>query len=78
MIEAGVSIGIALFAGIAALTSKLHGRIEDIDRRVDGVELGVARGYVSREEHAVAMDRIEEHMFRIESKLDTFIQTYKQ
>ena len=76
MIEAGVSAGIALVAAMAAITNRLHGRINELDKRVDGVELSIAQNYVSRTEHFQAMERIEEHMVRIEQKLDVFIQNY--
>ncbi len=76
MIEASVSAGIALVAAMAALTNRLHTRINELDKRVDGVELSVAQNYVSRTEHFQAMERIEEHMVRIEGKLDLFIQNY--
>jgi len=76
VIEAGVSAGIALVAAMAAITNRLHGRISEFDKRVDGVELLIAKNYVSRSEHFQAMERIEEHMVRIEQKLDVFIQNY--
>lgn len=61
---------------MAAITNRLHGRISELDKRVDGVELLIAKNYVSRSEHFQAMERIEEHMVRIEQKLDVFIQNY--
>ena len=61
---------------MAAITNRLHGRIGELDKRVDGVELLIAKNYVSRSEHFQAMERIEEHMVRIEQKLDVFIQNY--
>ena len=76
MIEAGVSAGIALVAAMAALTTRIHNRINEIDKKVDEIELSVAKNYVSRTEHFQAMERIEEHMVRIEGKLDLFIQNY--
>ena len=76
MIEAGVSAGIALVAAMAALNTRVHNRINELDRKVDDIELSVAKNYVSRTEHFHAMERIEEHMVRIEGKLDLFIQNY--
>ena len=61
---------------MAALNTRTHNRINELDRRVDDIELSVARNYVSRTEHFQAMERIEEHMVRIEQKLDVFIQNY--
>ena len=76
MIEAGVSAGIALVAAMAALNARVHNRINELDKKVDDIELSVAKNYVSRTEHFQAMERIEEHMVRIEQKLDLFIQNY--
>lgn len=76
MIEAGVSAAIALVAGMAALNTRTQNRINELDKRLDSMELSVAKNYVSRAEHFQAMERIEEHMVRIEGKLDLFIQNY--
>lgn len=76
MIEAGVTTVIALVAALAAINTRTHNRINELDKRVDCVELSVAKNYVSRTEHFQAMERIEEHMVRIEGKLDLFIQNY--
>lgn len=61
---------------MAALTNRLHSRINDLDRRVDSVELSIAQNYVSKNEHYAAMEKLEEHMIRIEQKLDAFIQQF--
>ena len=76
MIEAGVTTVIAMVAALAALNTRTHNRINELDKRVDCVELSVAKNDVSRTEHFQAMERIEEHMVRIEGKLDLFIQNY--
>ena len=70
MIEAGVSIGIALFTGLAVLTNRLNSRIQEMDNRIDRVELRVAEKYVTRDELIKALDKMEGHMIRIENKLD--------
>lgn len=70
MLEAGVSIGIALFTGLAVLTNRLSSRILDMDNRIDKVELRVAEKYVTRDELVKALDKMEGHMVRIENKLD--------
>ena len=76
MIEAGVSAAIAVVAGMAALNTRTQNRINELDKRLDSMDLSVAKNYVSRAEHFQAMERIEEHMVRIEGKLDLFIQNY--
>ena len=74
MIEAGVSAGIALVAAMAAITTRVHNRINDIDRRVDGVELLIVRDYISRSEYMDMQAKIEQHMIRIEEKLDRMLE----
>jgi len=61
---------------MAALNTRTQNRINELDKRLDSMELSVAKNYVSRAEHFQAMERIEEHMVRIEGKLDLFIQNY--
>jgi hypothetical protein len=76
LIEAGVSVAVAVLAGAAALTNRMHSRISDVDRRVDGVELLVVRDYITKDEYMATMTELKEQMIRIENKLDAFIQNY--
>ena len=64
----------------AALNNRLHQRINNVhdrisalDRRIDGVELNVAQDYVSKSDLQTMIDRMEDHMVRIESKLDQIV-----
>jgi hypothetical protein len=70
MLEIAVPIVIAAFTGLAALTSKLHGRILHLDERIDSVELRVAEKYVSKDDMEGMIDRVEGHLIRLENKLD--------
>lgn len=77
MVEAAVTAALAAAAGVAALTNRLHSRINhlhdrflDMDRRVDGVELRIAEKYVSKADLAAIIKSMEDHMIRIENKLD--------
>ena len=77
MIEAAVTATLAAVAGVAALTNRLHARINhlydrlaDHDRRVDGIELRIAEKYVSKADLAAIIKSMEDHMVRIENKLD--------
>ena len=70
MVEVAVSIGIAAVTGMAAVTTRLHSRIHELDKRIDQVELRVAEQYVSKEELAGMIDRVEGHLIRLENKLD--------
>jgi predicted transcriptional regulator len=78
LIEATVSAGIALVAAMAALTTRINNRINDVDRRVDGVELLIVRDYISRTEFVGIQTKIEQHMVRIEEKLDRMLERGQQ
>lgn len=80
MSEAVVSLAVAIVAGGAALNNRLHNRINSVherisalDRRLDGVELTVASDYVKKAELAELLARMEDHMVRIENKLDQIV-----
>tara|TARA_B100002052_G_scaffold216251_1_gene198225 strand:- start:470 stop:721 length:252 start_codon:yes stop_codon:yes gene_type:complete len=77
MVEAAVTAALAAAAGVATLTNRLHTRINhlydrlaDHDRRVDGIELRIAEKYVSKADLAAIIKSMEDHMIRIENKLD--------
>lgn len=78
--EALVSAVIAMVAGGAALNNRLHNRINNVhdrisglDRRIDALELNVAQDYVSKADLSVMIQRMEDHMVRIENKLDQIV-----
>ena len=73
MIEAGVSAVVAIIAAGAALTNKIHNRITDLDKRLDTFELRVATSYVPKQDFETAVQKIEDHMIRIENKLDQIV-----
>ena len=80
MLEALVSISIAAVAAGAALNNRLHQRVNNVhdrisglDRRIDAIELGVAQDYVSKADLSVMTKRMEDHMVRIENKLDQIV-----
>ena len=70
MIEAAVSAVVAIIAAGAALTNRVHARIQEMDRRLDTFELRVATSYVPKDEFTTAIQKIEDHMIRIENKID--------
>tara|TARA_Y100000748_G_C15365076_1_gene437350 strand:- start:21 stop:275 length:255 start_codon:yes stop_codon:yes gene_type:complete len=80
MLEATVTLVIAAIAGGAALNNRLHNRINNVhdrigglDRRIDAIELGVATDYVSKADLSIMTKRMEDHMIRIENKLDQIV-----
>ena len=68
--EAVVPIAAALIGLFSAISTRLHNRIHDLDKRVDAFELRVAESYFTKAEFNVALERVEQHMIRIENKLD--------
>ena len=70
MLEAAVSLSIAALTGMSILTQRLHGRINELDKRIDKVELRVASDYVTKGELSAIMERMEAHLVRIEEKMD--------
>ena len=73
MIEAGVSAVIALVAAGAALTNRVHSRINEMDKRLDTFELRVATSYVPKQDFETAVQKMEDHMIRIETKIDQIV-----
>jgi bacterioferritin (cytochrome b1) len=81
--ESLVAAVIAAIAGGAALNNRLHNRINNVhdrisglDRRIDALELNVAQDYVSKADLSVMVARMEDHMVRIENKLDQIVIGY--
>ena len=80
MLEALASIAIAGIAAGAALNNRLHQRVNNVhdrisglDQRIDAIELGVAQDYVSKADLSIMTKRMEDHMIRIENKLDQIV-----
>ena len=78
--EAIVAAVIAIVAGGATLNNRLHNRVNNVhdrisglDRRIDAIELNVAQDYVSKADLSVMVQRMEDHMVRIENKLDQIV-----
>ena len=78
--EALVTAVIAIVAGGATLNNRLHSRINNVhdrisglDRRIDAIELSVAQDYVSKADLSTMVQRMEDHMVRIEGKLDQIV-----
>lgn len=76
MIEALVSGTIAVFTAVVALHSRMNTRIIEVDQRIDRVELRIAEKYVQREELSSALQKMEDHMIRIETKLDQIVMRH--
>ena len=73
MIEALIPVGVAIATGFSVLIRGLHTRVNELDKRVDTFELRVAESYLSKSEFRAALERVEQHMIRIENKLDNLV-----
>ena len=73
MIEALIPVGVAMATGFSVLIRGLHTRVHELDQRVDTFELRVAESYLSKTEFRTALERVEQHMIRIENKLDNLV-----
>ena len=80
MTEALVTSVVAVVTAGAALNNRLHNRINSVherisalDRRLDGIELTVANDYVKKAELSELLSRMEDHMVRIENKIDQIV-----
>jgi len=68
--DAVVTLVIAAITGLGVLNTRLNNRIHELDKRIDFIEVKVAEEYVSKNDLTGMMDRVEDHMVRIENKLD--------
>jgi|TARA_E500000331_G_scaffold341370_1_gene373706 uncharacterized coiled-coil protein SlyX len=73
MIEAAISVSVAIVSGVGILFTRVNQRVHELDKRIDVFELRVAESYVPKTELSSALDRVEGHMVRIENKLDALI-----
>ena len=73
MLEIFVPAVIAAISGGAVLFTRVHNRIHDLDRRVDGIELRMVESFVTKGDFNAALTRMEDHMIRIEQKLDKIV-----
>lgn len=68
MLEAAVAIAIAAVTGLGVTASRINTRLSNI-------ELRVAEKYIPREEVSLILTRFEDHMIRIENKLDNLLRS---
>lgn len=68
-----VSLVVGIGGGVMTLSSRANSRMDQIDKRIDSIELRLAEKYVPRQELANALQKMEDHMIRIENKLDQIV-----
>lgn len=74
MIEAIVPAVIATITGVGVLFNKVNARVSALDHRVDKLELKLVESFTTKQDFNAAMIRMEEHLVRIENKMDQFIK----
>ena len=74
MLEAGISAAIAAVSGLFIYARTVSTRFDRMDNRLDKIELRVVETYVPRTEISALFNRFEDHMNRIEDKLDNLVQ----
>ena len=65
---------VALIGGGWGVISGVHKRVTNVDTRLDRIELAMAKDYVTRTEFLASQNKLEEHMVRIEEKLDRMLE----
>jgi hypothetical protein len=73
MIETFIPVVIALVTGTAVLFNKVNHRVTLLDNKVDKLELKVVETYTPKQEFTAAMLRMEDHLIRIEDKMDVLV-----
>jgi uncharacterized coiled-coil protein SlyX len=73
MAEVIAPVAIAILSGLGVVTQRLHNRITYLDDRIDRIELRIASDYVTKADLNDMVERVEQHMVRIENKLDKII-----
>ena len=74
MVEAWITAVVALIGGGWGVVNGVHRRVTNVDTRLDRIELAMARDYVPRSEFVASQNKLEEHMVRIEEKLDRMLE----
>ena len=74
MLEQAIPAVIAIVTGTGVLFSRVNHRVTMLDQRVDRLELKLVESFTTKTEFSAAMVRMEEHMIRIEDKLDKLVE----
>jgi len=74
MIEPFIPALVAVATGVAVLFNKVNQRVTQLDHRVDKLELKLVESFTTKQDFNAAMIRMEEHLVRIENKMDQFIK----
>ena len=72
--EGMAAVAIAVSTGLCVAGTQLHRRISVLDNKLDDVSLKIAEKYVTRNELSETFKRFEDHLVRIENKMDTCLK----
>jgi hypothetical protein len=73
IITGAVTLVLGIGGGIIGVSGRSSTRMDLIDKRIDDIELRLAEKYVPRQELTVVLQKMEDHMIRIENKLDQIV-----
>jgi len=73
MIEPFIPAFVAVATGVAVLFNKVNQRVTQLDHRVDRLELKLVESFTTKADFASAMERMEQHLVRIEDKMDKLV-----
>ena len=73
MIESVVPVVIAIVTGTAVLFNRVNHRVTLLENKVDKLELKIVESYTPKQEFTAAMLRMEDHLIRIEDKMDQLV-----
>ncbi len=73
MVEQIVPLIIAVVTGTGVLFNRANHRITILDNKVDKLELKIVESYTPKQEFTAAMLRMEDHLIRIEDKMDQLV-----
>lgn len=73
MIETFIPGIIAIVTGTAVLFNKVNHRVTLLDNKIDKLELKIVESYTPKQEFTAAMLRMEDHLIRIEDKMDQLV-----
>jgi hypothetical protein len=74
MFESFIPAVVAVVTGVAVLFNKVNTRVTQLDHRVDRLELKLVESFTTKQEFSQAMIRMEEHLIRIENKMDKLVE----
>ena len=73
MIESAIPVVIAIVTGTGVLFNRVNHRVTLLDNKLDKLELKIVESYTPKQEFTAAMLRMEDHLIRIEDKMDQLV-----